>query len=48
MAECPLTQSLPIVVEGTSGVLFTVAGQNALDSFYPNFSIFWYWSEPGK
>jgi hypothetical protein len=31
-----------------AGVLFTVAGQNSLDSFYPNFSIFWYWSETGK
>lgn len=31
-----------------AGVLFTVAGQNSLDSIYPNFSIFWYWSETGK
>jgi hypothetical protein len=33
---------------GAAGVLFTVAGQNASDSIYPNFSIFWYWSETGK
>lgn len=33
---------------GAAGVLFTVAGQNALDSIYPNFSIFWYWSKTGK
>jgi hypothetical protein len=33
---------------GAAGVLFTVAGQNALDSFFPNFSVFWYWSESGK
>jgi hypothetical protein len=31
-----------------AGVLFTVAGQNAIDAIYPNFSIFWYWSETGK
>jgi hypothetical protein len=33
---------------GAAGVLFTVAGQNALDSIYPNFSLFWYWSQSGK
>ena len=33
---------------GAAGVLFTVAGQNASDSIYPNFSIFWYWSKTGK
>ncbi len=33
---------------GAAGILFTVAGQNALDSIYPNFSIFWYWSKTGK
>ena len=33
---------------GAAGVLFTVAGRNALDSFYPNFSLFWYWSKTGK
>jgi hypothetical protein len=31
-----------------AGCLFTVAGQNALDSIYPNVSLFWYWSETGK
>ena len=31
-----------------AGVLFTVAGQNTLDSIFPNFSLFWYWSETGK
>jgi len=30
------------------GVLYTVAGQNTLDGIYPNFSIYWYWSEKGK
>ncbi|MGH7209436.1 MAG: hypothetical protein ACREIL_08640, partial [Nitrospiraceae bacterium] len=30
------------------GVLFTLAGQNATNSFYPNFSVFYYWSETGK
>lgn len=33
---------------GAAGVLFTVAGQNALDGIYPNFSIYWYWSRTGK
>lgn len=31
-----------------AGVLFTLAGQNAIDSIYPNFSLFWYWSKSGK
>jgi hypothetical protein len=30
------------------GVLLTLAGQNATNSIYPNFSIFYYWSEKGK
>jgi len=25
-----------------------VAGQNAIDSFYPNISVFWYWNKGGK
>ena len=33
---------------GAAGVLFTVAGQNASESIYPNLSIFYYWSETGK
>ena len=33
---------------GAAGVLFTVAGQNALDAIYPNFSIQWYWRKAGK
>jgi hypothetical protein len=32
----------------SAGVLFTMAGQNAMDAIYPNFSIFWYWSKSGK
>ena len=31
-----------------AGVLFTIAGQNASESIYPNLSIFYYWSETGK
>ncbi len=31
-----------------AGVLFTVAGQNATNSVYPNFSLFYYWSKSGK
>jgi hypothetical protein len=31
-----------------AGVLFTVAGQNALESIYPNFSVFWYFPAKGK
>jgi hypothetical protein len=31
-----------------AGVLFTAAGQNATDSIYPNFSVFWYWNQTGK
>jgi hypothetical protein len=30
---------------GAVGVLFTVAGQNALDAIYPNFAIQWYWNK---
>ncbi len=33
---------------GAAGVLFTVAGQNASESIYPNLSIFYYWSETGR
>ncbi|MGH7205576.1 MAG: hypothetical protein ACREI2_05130 [Nitrospiraceae bacterium] len=33
---------------GAAGVLFTVAGQNSIDAIYPNFSVFWFWSEAGK
>lgn len=33
---------------GGAGVLFTLAGQNASNSIYPNLSIFWYWSKTGK
>lgn len=35
-----LTESLV----GAVGVLFTVAGQNAADAFYPNFAFQWYWN----
>ena len=35
-------------IVAAAGVLFTVAGRNALDSIYPNFSIFWYWNKTGK
>jgi hypothetical protein len=31
-----------------AGVLFTVAGQNAIDAIYPNISLYWYWSQSGK
>ncbi len=31
-----------------AGCLFTVAGQNAIEAIYPNFSIFYYWSQTGK
>ncbi|WP_447977093.1 hypothetical protein [Candidatus Nitrospira bockiana] len=31
-----------------AGILFVVAGQNAIDAIHPNFSIFWYWSKTGK
>jgi len=37
-----------ISVLGAAGVLLTVAGQNAIDSIYPNFSIFWYWSKTDR
>lgn len=33
---------------GAAGVLFTLAGQNAIESIYPNLSIFYYWSRSGK
>lgn len=33
---------------GAVGVLFTVAGQNAADAIYPNFSMQWYWNKTGK
>lgn len=33
---------------GAVGVLFTVAGQNAADAIYPNFSIQWYWNKTGR
>jgi hypothetical protein len=29
----------------TAGVLFTVAGQNAIDAIYPNISLYWYWNQ---
>ena len=32
---------------GAAGVLFTVAGQNAIEAIYPNLSIFYYWSQKG-
>jgi hypothetical protein len=35
-------------VVGAAGVLFTVAGQNALDAIYPNFAIQWYWHKTGR
>lgn len=35
-------------VVGAAGVLFTVAGQNAQDAIYPNFSLQWYWNKSGK
>ena len=33
---------------GAAGVLFTIAGQNAINAIYPNLSIFYYWSKSGK
>lgn len=30
------------------GVLFTLAGQNAINAIYPNISVFYYWSKSGK
>lgn len=33
---------------GAAGVLFTIAGQNARDAIYPNFSVQWYWNKSGK
>jgi hypothetical protein len=35
-------------IVAAAGVLFTVAGQNAIDAIYPNFSVFWYWNKSGK
>lgn len=32
---------------GAAGVLFTVAGQNAIDAIDPNLSIFYYWNQKG-
>lgn len=31
-----------------AGCLFTVAGQNASNSIYPNISVFWFWDKSGK
>jgi hypothetical protein len=31
-----------------AGVLYTVAGQNSIDAFYPNISLFWYWNQGKK
>jgi len=33
---------------GAAGVLFTVAGQNQIEAFYPNFSIQWYYNRGKK
>lgn len=33
---------------GAAGVLFTIAGQNNVDAIYPNFSLYYYWSNVGK
>ena len=30
---------------GAAGVLFTVAGQNNIDAFYPNISLYYYWGK---
>ena len=30
------------------GMLVTLAGRNAIESVYPNLSIFYYWSQMGK
>lgn len=35
-------------IVAAAGVLFTVAGQNSIDSIYPNFSFFWYWNQGKK
>lgn len=32
----------------SAGCLFTVAGQNAINSIYPNVSVFWFWDKSGK
>ena len=33
---------------GAAGVLFSVAGQNTIAAIYPNFSLYYYWSQSGK
>ena len=33
---------------GAAGVLFTAAGQNTIDAFYPNFAIQWYYNKGKK
>lgn len=33
---------------GAAGVLVPLAGQNTIESIFPNLSIFYYWSETGK
>lgn len=33
---------------GAIGCLFTVAGQNTPDAFYPNLSLYYYWSKSGS
>jgi hypothetical protein len=33
---------------GAFGCLFSVAGQNTLAAYYPNFSLYYYWSKSGK
>ena len=32
----------------TTGVLFAVAGHNAIDAIYPNISLYWYWNQRGN
>ncbi len=31
-----------------AGCLFTLAGQNGINAFYPNISVFYYWTKSGK
>ncbi len=31
-----------------TGVLFTVAGHNAIDAIYPSISLNWYWNQSGN
>jgi hypothetical protein len=33
---------------GAFGCLFSVSGQNTLAAYYPNFSLYYYWSKSGK